>query len=245
MARPNLSRALLALATPALLGLTAAVMLTPSQAFAQVGPVFGAPGSWAITAENLTGYETQSIHRHQRDGRTFEGTRSRLSLLWSGGGVGVGVHYFIAPSLSLGGVLGFDQSTGTNTYQDNPGTWNSPLPSESRLRLQPRVGYALMFTPSVGLWFRGGVGYERTSRRANEQARDATSRDSFGLLSADVFFVWTPVPHVGLFVGPHGDLSFAGSYAEHNVDNNNRADDWSSNASLQRLALTSGLIAFF
>jgi hypothetical protein len=62
-----------------------------------------------------------------------------------------------------------------------------------------------------------------------------------GVLSADILFAWSPVPHFCVVVGPTADLSFTGS---HFVRRGN-APDWSGDASMHRLALTSGLYGYF
>jgi hypothetical protein len=207
---------------------------------AEAAPGFGAPASVALGVEDVTGYYSRSLKYWDRNDRTVELSRSNLSLAFATGGVRLSIHYFILQSLSLGGTLGFESGSGSNTYQDNPGTWTADVPTESRLVIAPRVGYALMFTDKVGIWFRGGIGYERMKRRLGE-AGENYARDSLAVASADVFFIWSPVSHLGFLIGPTGDLSFVGRHFEHDPQNG----DWSNDARLRRIGLTSGVVGYF
>jgi hypothetical protein len=98
-----------------------------------------------------------------------------------------------------------------------------------------------MFTPVVGLWFRAGLGYERIKQRNGEGNTTDYSRDSFMMGSADILFVVSPVPCFGFFVGPTAELSFIGSHFEHNAG----ALDYSNDARLRRLGITTGIIGYF
>jgi len=206
----------------------------------EAAPVFAERGSIALSAEDVTGYYAQSLKYWDRNNRTVELSRSGLSAGIATGGVRLGVHYFLMKGLSLGGTLGFESVAGSNTYQDNPGTWSTYVPTNTRLVIAPRVGYALMFTDNVGLWFRGGLGYERLKQRYAE-AGENYSRESFLLASADILFVWSPFPHFGLLIGPTGDRSLLGSHFEHDAQNG----DYSHDSRLWRLGLTSGLVGYF
>jgi len=221
----------------ALLGLLVPVAYS---AHAVAADSFGAQGSVAISVEDVTGYYARSLKYWDQNNRTVELSRSNFSLALATGGVRLGMHYFLYRNLSVGGSLGFETGSGSNTYQDNPGTWTTDVPSENRFVLAPRIGYALMFTNDVGLWFRGGIGYERAKRRGGE-AGNGYTRDSLAMASADILFVWSPITHLGLFVGPTGESSFVGRHFEHNPQNG----DWSNDARLWRLGLTSGLLCYF
>jgi hypothetical protein len=200
---------------------------------------FASPGSVTIGVENATAYEAQSMKFWNHENRTVEFSRSHLSLAFATGGARVGLHYFPWNRVSLGGTVGFEAVSGSNTYQDNPGTWTTDVPTENTFVLSPRVGYALMFTESVGLWFRGGIGYERTKRRFGVEGNNY-SRDSLGVASADVLFIFSPLPHLGILVGPTGDRSFIGGHFSHDQNG-----DWSNDARLWRLGVTSGILGYF
>jgi hypothetical protein len=207
---------------------------------AVAAPVFSGAGTLTFGAEDITGYYSRTVKYDDDRNLPFEQTRNRFALGLMTGGVRLAFHYFLLPHLSLGGSLGYESAPSSDTYADPPGTWTRDLPTENRLILAPRVGYALMFIPEVGLWFRGGIGYERDKRRLNEGGEDY-ARNSFGVASLDVFFVWSPLPHFGLLVGPTGDLTFVGGHFEHHP---NPAGNRSSDASMHRLAITSGIFGY-
>jgi hypothetical protein len=236
MANPSNARVLYRFSA---LALGMATLLAPVRR-AQAAPVFGDHGTVVLGAEDITGYYAQSLKFWDRNNRTLELSRSHLSLGLATGGVRLGVHYFLIRGLSVGGTAGFESGPGSNTHQDNPGTWSEDVPTNSRLVIAPRVGYALMFTDVVGLWFRGGLGYERFKLRDPDVSQNY-SRESFFMASADILFVWSPFPHFGLLIGPTGDRSLAGRHLEHDPP----AGDHSSDSRLWRLGLTSGLAGYF
>lgn len=217
----------------------AIVIASPETAIA--APNFSDAGSFVVGVEDVTGYYSRTVKYDDDRGLPFEATRNRFALGLMTGGVHLAFHYFLIPHLSLGGSVGFESAPGSNTYSDSPGVWTRDLPTESRFILAPRVGYALMFVPHVGIWFRGGIGYERDKSRLNDGGDDY-ARDSFGVASADIFFVWSPVPHFGILIGPTGDLTFVGGHFEHHPPNG--GGDRSSDASMHRLAVTSGIFGY-
>jgi hypothetical protein len=208
---------------------------------AVAAPAFGEAGRFALTAEDVTGYSFRSLKYWDRNDRTVEYSRSAFSFALASGGVRLGLHYFVIPGLSLGGTVGYESVSGSNTYQDNPGTWSTDVPTNNHFVLAPKVGYVLMFTDVVGFWFRAGLGYERFKLRASEGDSRDYYRESFLMASADILFVCSPIPHFGLFVGPTGDRSLVGSHFVRDVTNG----DYSNDSRFWRLGLTSGLIGYF
>lgn len=208
---------------------------------AQAAPNFSDAGSFVLSVEDVTGYESRNVRYDDRDGGRIEETQNRFALAVTTGNTRVGFHYFLIPHLSLGGTIGFESSPRSVTYA-NAGNRSETVhsPTGSRVVIAPRVGYALMFTPEVGLWFRGGFGYER-DKQSNALNDTDYIRNSFGVLSADIFLAWSPVPHFGMLAGPTGDISFTGSHYVRNPPNNN----WSNDASMNRLALMVGLFGYF
>jgi hypothetical protein len=208
---------------------------------AQAAPNFSDAGSFTLSVEDVTGYESRSTHYDDRDGDRIEETQNRFALAVTTGNTRVGFHYFVIPHLSLGGTIGFENSPRSITYA-NAGNRSETLhsPTGSRVVIAPRVGYALMFKPEVGLWFRGGIGYERDKQSSALNDTDYI-RNSFGMLSADIFLAWSPVPHFGVLVGPTGDIAFTGSHYVRNPPNNS----WSNDAGMSRLALMAGVFGYF
>ncbi|HEY5960905.1 MAG TPA: hypothetical protein VIV60_30325 [Polyangiaceae bacterium] len=215
-----------------------AVVSTVDIARSQAAPVFSEAASFAVGVEDVTGYYSRSVKYDTPQTGSIEQTRNRFGVGLVDGAVHVGFHYFIIPHLSLGGFVGFETAPSSVTVSDPPGTYTSDQPTENHLILAPRVGYALMFTEQIGLWFRGGIGYQRDKYGLGG---DNYARDSLGVFSADVLFAWSPVSHFCLVVGPTADIAFMGSHFERHPN----ARDWSGDASMHRLALTSGLYGYF
>jgi hypothetical protein len=153
----------------------------------------------------------------------------------------VGGHYFIIPSVSLGGTLGYEARGGSTTRPvGNRGIVTQDTESISTFVFVPKVGYALMFNDVVGFWFRGGLGYFRIGITDANDTRVRHS-DAYLLLSLDAFFVVSPVQHVGFYVGPQADLSFTGSHS----DTDNNGIETSHSANYRSLGLGLGIIAYF
>jgi hypothetical protein len=66
---------------------------------------------------------------------------------------------------------------------------------------------------------------------------------TFWTLGLDVLFVYAPVPMVGFFAGPTGDISYIGRHSEDHVTNQDLS--YSHSASYRRLGLDFGLMGMF
>ena len=210
-------------------------------AFAQA-PHFGNHGQLAITAENLFGLSIE------RTGEEAAGDTERSTTLSNWGflhrstnyrGPWVGAHYFIIPNLSIGGTFGTVLSGSSGTLTTNSTTTTADGPSGFQLIFLPKVGYALMLTDILGFWFRGGPGL---ALQATSGPNDNSPKEShsYWLLSFDALFVVVPVQHFGFYVGPQGNLSFAGSRSE---TRNNVTTSW--DASFRSFSIDLGLIGTF
>jgi hypothetical protein len=224
-------------------GLATIALQTALERPAAAQAPFGGPKLFAVTGEDMAGYSTEHISYHDANARDFEASRNRFSLAFQSGGAKLGFHYFVLKSLSLGGVLGYESRAGSNTYQDNPGTWTRDLASESTFVFQPKVGYVLMFTPVVGFWFRAGPGVRYDRYRSNEYEPGDKTSNTLWMGSADVLFVVSPVEHFGLFLGPSADVSFIGKHNERSVTDG-AVTEWTHDASYWRLSLGLGLIGY-
>ena len=188
--------------------------------------------------EDFTGYESRGVKYDDASGVNVEQTRNRLALALTSGGAKFGAHYFVIPHLSVGIFVGLENSPASTTTHWPGESQTNRLPTGSRALIAPRVGYALMFRPEIGVWFRAGMGYERNKYRLDDAS---SARESFGLFSGDILLVWSPVPHFALSLGPSADLSFTGSHYERNAEEHS----WSHSASMQRLAMMIGLHGYF
>jgi hypothetical protein len=184
-------------------------------AFAQAQQ-FGDHGQLVITAENLFGFSTERVGRDTGASTESSETYSQFGLLYRSWvtpnfrGPWVGAHYFVIPNLSIGATLGFQTAGGSATTTTNTGTTiTQDMNSRFAFVLLPKVGYSLMFNNTLGFWFRGGPGFVRAS--SSNANNDGGSATSYWFLSLDALFVITPVQYLGFYVGPQGNISFAGS----------------------------------
>ena len=165
---------------------------------------FGAKGSFAITGEELTGYHAEKRKYDNEDGYEYQTQRSGLALLVTTGGAKVGAHYFLLPQFSVGGIVGYDMRTGSNTIEDGDGTYTTDLAKEHTFVFAARAGYALMFTDWVGFWPRAGVTFHTLS------VSDVFSENGLAF-TLEANFVIVPTPNIGVLIGPTLDLDLFGS----------------------------------
>jgi hypothetical protein len=214
-------------------------------AAAQRVPI-ASPGSFMVSGEDMVGYFSEHVGYKDANNLQFDATRNYLSLPFRTAGVKLGLHYFVIPGLSLGGALGFESRSGSNTYEDVGGVYTRSIATETTFLFQPKVGYLLMLTPVAGFWFRGGIGVRYDRNRVNDYEPDSRITDTSWHLSGDVLFVITPVPHFGFYIGPTGDISLTGTHHEHLVNPaTGTVVDWSHSASYSRLGLGMGLLGYF
>jgi hypothetical protein len=205
----------------------------------------GAAGQFAITAEDLTGYFAERQVYKDEQGLERTDDTGHLSLLFRTGGVKLGAHYFLIPSLSIGATLGYESRSGSVAGEDPPGTFTMDKGTEWTLAFQPKVGYLLMVGKVVGFWFRGGPGVMHYSNHPNVFQKEDEVRATYWLFGLDALVAIIPLPNVGLFLGPTADLSFAGSHGETIVPDAGPRVDYDKSASYRRLGGTLGAMAYF
>jgi hypothetical protein len=234
-------------ATPALAGgiLAAVTILASAKPADAQGLAIGSPRSFMVTGEDMVGYFSEHTEYKDANNLDFSAARNYLSLPFRTAGVKLGFHYFVIPGLSIGGALGFESRSGSNSGQDGTGVYTQNVATETTFLLQPKAGYLLMLNAVAGFWFRAGVGVRYDSNRANEYQPDSKISDTSWHLSGDVLFVITPVQHFGFYLGPTGDISVAGTHHVHIVNNDGTITDWSHSASYNRLGLGMGLLGYF
>src|SRR5215471_13980115 len=128
---------------------------------------FGEKGQLVISAENLFSLSSERFGSSPPGGDVSQ-TSSRFGFLFSGQRVNqsvspigpqIGGHFFIIPSLSIGGTIGYEARGGSTTRPAGNGGENTQdAPDESTFIFLPKVGYVLGLTPILGFWFRGGIG---------------------------------------------------------------------------------------
>jgi hypothetical protein len=219
--------------------LLGAVVAIPRRASAEG---LGSPGTLAIAVENITGYEAETRKYDQQNGVEATDSTSRFSLLLKSG-ARVGVHYFVVPSVSLGGAIGYESYGGSRTVPDNGGTYTNDRETDHAFLLHLKAGYLLPLSKQAGFWFRGGPGVRRTNVHPYP-FNQAEATETFWTVGLDVLFVYAPLPAFGFFAGPTGELSFVGRHSEDNLGPNNN-QSFSNSASYRRLGLDFGLMVMF
>ena len=127
------------------------------------GGAFGAPGEFVITGDF--------------EGHLVKGYELRLH---------PSLDYFIAPNVSVGGVVGL--------------TYHSGDPSTTTVDLGARAGYNLGITPQVSFWPMVGIFYSHTSVSNNMGGGSST------VLAINAPFLFHIVPHFFVGAGPFFDL---------------------------------------
>jgi hypothetical protein len=205
--------------TPRAIAAVLAWLAAPGSASAQER--FGDKHQLVIAAENLFGFTTERFGASPQTGDVSV-TATHFNLLFTGSrqqGIGlstpvgpqVGGHFFVIPSLSIGGTIGYESRGASITTPVANGTLTVDQRDESTFVFVPKVGYVLSLNERLGFWFRGGIGFARVGSSGNNPS---SMSDTFGLISLDALFVVTPFQHFGFYVGPQGNLSFGGSHSQ-------------------------------
>jgi hypothetical protein len=153
------------------------------------GPTgFGDSGQFVLSAENLFGF----TYDHPSTG----GSATTFSL-FSNGFAGVGVNpydwprvafdYVLTKGISAGGAIALSRTTAGNN-------------STNAFQIAPRIGYATMVGPWLGVWPRAGVTYLYSA-----------SNEKFLAFTVDALAVITVAPHFAITFGPSLDLGLTGT----------------------------------
>ncbi|HSY38245.1 MAG TPA: hypothetical protein VLA79_01920 [Polyangia bacterium] len=153
------------------------------------GPTgFGDSGQFVLSAETLFGF----TYYHPS-----AGTSSTTYSLLSNGFAGVGVNvydwprvafdYFVTKGISLGGAVSASRTTTGND-------------STNAFQIAPRVGYATMVGPWLGVWPRAGVTYLYSA-----------SNEKFLAFTVDALAVILVAPHLAITFGPTLDVGLTGN----------------------------------
>jgi hypothetical protein len=137
--------------------------------------------------------------------------------------------FFVIDGLSLGGAVLFENhsaeadTTGTGTVGGGPSQSIDRTQVETSTQVwgfAPRIGYAYMFTPVVGIWPRGGISYVVANTEENErvtdsqdgsvQTTDTETTIKHLAFTLDAMLVLSPIEHVGFGVGPFVEFPLSG-----------------------------------
>jgi hypothetical protein len=231
---------------------TAALTFFAAERNAGAQTLFGDKGQLAITGENLFVLSTERRAETSPTGGDDINVTNRQGFLvgttvdsFSPRIPQVGAHYFIIPSLSIGGTIGYEGRGGSHTPPPNGPIQPASIPKDdaSTFVFNPKVGYVLPLTSMFGFWFRGGLGVYHFGQ---SDGIDARNKDgfTFWFVSLDALFVFTPVQHVGFYLGPQGDITFTGSHTNANV-RGAQVVETSNSTSFRDFGLGAGIIGYF
>jgi len=159
----------------------------------------------------------------------------------------LGLDYVFGPGITVGGSVGYLHrgSSREQTAVNNVVT-SRDMPSGHAFLFHPRGGYVFDFTPLLSVWARGGITYFFASSEGTNATGTTTTRVSVNgfALTLDPSLVITPLPHLGVTVGPMLDLPLGGGAT---TETTNGAVTVSTGASFKvtNFGLSAGALAYF
>ncbi|HKB27483.1 MAG TPA: hypothetical protein VKC59_00490 [Candidatus Limnocylindrales bacterium] len=194
---------------------------------------FGAAGQFVLSVDRLAGVDL-SMARSDANGtngsalvQSCSGTKVNASFFGSSsmllgacapigfGAIRWGADVFVARGLSLGGTLEITSESDDATSNGPPGSFGSdPTSTTSRsITFSPRLGYAHALGSTWTIWPRAGIDWVDSKivmehHIGTPDGLASDSRFAWHLVRAalDLKFVYSPLPHVGLFGGPFATL---------------------------------------
>jgi hypothetical protein len=159
-----------------------AFLATPASARAEEPQAFGARAPLVIVVDHLFGL-THTTPEFTQIGSPLTIAGPTAARL--------GVHGFIAGTVSLG--IGVQW-------------WSERRDGGARtiVAASPRVGFALPIDPHNAIWFRAGGGYLRVTQGDDLRATAWS-------IGGEIAYVYTPVRHFGVMIGPMIDVGVASS----------------------------------
>lgn len=125
------------------------------------------------------------------------------------------LDFFVTEGVSIGGSLAYASISTKSKSESGGQSTETDGPTTSVFLINPRVGYAMPFDETFGLWARAGILFGSTSTESESTSGGTTttveSSSSTTNLTIDVPLVISPVEHVALFVGPYLHLPLTGS----------------------------------
>jgi hypothetical protein len=224
---------------------------------------------FVISAERLTsilswsqGSKSTGTFTDPATGTSFTSTNegeesgTDVSLLSAGGFLDnpfslprVGFDYMFSNGLTIGGSLSYVVTSGESEDKDSDGTTRTEdRPTVDIFLLAPRLGMFLGATPKLGIWLRGGITrWALSSERDRDNGDGTTTRTTYAAtlvaVTLDPQLVISPVPHVGITVGPTLDIGVSGSAETTGSSSTSGSVDTELTAS--SYGVTAGLVAMF
>jgi hypothetical protein len=171
------------------------------------------------------------------------------------------LDFFPVGGFSVGGSFSYlatsadQKGKATSTVDDQPPSEreiDDKLPTESLVVVNPRIGYAVAFNETVGLWPRVGFSYERlkiereitvTTAPGNEQTYEQTTTVTFTHLTLEGLLFVSPFTGFAFVGGPFADIGLGGSAEFTSTEPD--TDDTDSDTKLTAYGLTIGIAGYF
>lgn len=157
---------------------------------------FGSERPFVLSFEHLLGatYTNIKAEGEDADGMFQVGTFLNYSFLSPGSQGRLGLHYFPSPSFSVGALL---------SYADNDNLGTQWLAGG-------RIGFATPMSDTSSLWVRVGAHYAR-----NEFDFGIGEVTTSAIVpGGEILFVFEPVEHFGVMLGPMFEYGFGKQKAE-------------------------------
>jgi hypothetical protein len=148
--------------------------------------------------------------------------------------------------LTVGGSVfaEFTFGSGDSAVNRNGVEVDTPGPTYTLFGFAPRVGYILSFNDTFAFWPRGGIEFlslnVKTPTADNPNVSDSTTYSQWAL-DLEGMFVITPLPHVGITVGPVVDIPISGSASQTAAGSGVTV---SNNLTLFHIGATAGLLVY-
>jgi hypothetical protein len=221
------------------------------------GAGFGHSGQLAIGVERLFGFVSSSTKEEPDVANPTTTTRrsTEFSLI---GRFPVsayqfprlGVDYFLADSISVGGSLVFSRISNEQESENAAGSGTLDLPTVTTFLIAPRAGYALIFSDMLGIWPKAGLTFFTTSASVDiidpatgAKAGERTTSANGLSLSVEVPLVISPVDHLAFTVGPALDFPLTGSGSDERTSPPATTTD--STIKTTDIAVNAGLLTWF
>jgi hypothetical protein len=179
---------------------------------------FGTKGTLAIQAltaapmlaSDVIGYELGgtpilglNTTTHSGPERTVAGQTRQDSVRATAFYINPRMHYFVIDRLSIGGEVLFATISAKDISKVNGSTTETTRDAPNALGIMPLIGYDIALSEKFSIWPQGGIGLRRAwYTHVNNRPPDTDFGETWWFFAADVPFMFHPVPHFSLGVGP-------------------------------------------
>jgi hypothetical protein len=212
--------------------------------------------SWSQTSTTTGTFTDPNTGNSFSSSVESEESGTDVSLLGAGGFIDnpfsiprVGFDYMFGSGFTLGGSLGYMVTSGKSEDKDSEGMARTrDRPTVDIFLFAPRIGMFIAASPKLGIWLRGGITRLALSSESESSSFDGgTIKSTYTLTLVDATLdpqlVFTPVPRVGITVGPTLDIGLSGSVERTGNGSVSSSTDTEFNAS--SYGVTAGLVALF